>query len=610
MGGDSVLGISQFGPYVTEALIGVGGFGRVYSARHTVTKGRCALKVLLLGKTDQKFRERWEREAKAVADLESEHVVVVLDAGIQVVGTEEVPWIAMELLHGEDFGTLLARRQRLPLEEVRRYLMEACHGLGEAHRLGLVHRDLKPENLYLAKRRSAGGGDIVKVLDFGIAKLVKKERGTPTERLGTLGWLAPEQTKKGAEIAPAADVWALGLLSFYFLTGKSYWLSCQSPDDEDVAAVFDELVNGKLEAGSQRAKQLSCGEYFPVWLDEWFGRCVTRGNRFANAAEVFSAFADAVDSETRRAVVPAWPPTPRLEQPPASAHAASANSSSAQLGVPEALISPAPEAEVGLRVATDSPTTTMVQAAHVHRPTKSSRKRAVLGAASMGMLAVLARQCSDDSEQTVTEPAATVWNNVPTTSAPMPPPVLDLSSDPAGARVSVNGTSVGFLPLRLSSLSPEVVHRVLAELEGYESTVREYTLRAGETRSDVLVLKPLPSTIEPTQRPVPPPARLDLKPSTSKPAVTAPAHLPYTLEENEVSTAVNNAAAACKGRSPQKGKFFGYELSVTSAGIATVTLHALAADDQGATCFATRLSAHRFSPTSSGFSATYKVVLD
>jgi serine/threonine protein kinase len=610
MGGDSVLGVSQFGPYVTETLIGVGGFGRVYSARHTVTKGRCALKVLLLGNTDQKFKERWEREAKAVADLESEHVASVLDAGIQVVGTEEVPWIAMELLRGEDFGTLLARRQRLPLEEVRRYLMEACHGLGEAHRFGLVHRDLKPENLYLAKRRTAGGGDIVKVLDFGIAKLVKKERGTPTERLGTLGWLAPEQTKKGAEITPAADVWALGLLVFYFLTGKSYWLSCQSPDDEDVAAVFHELVNAKLVAGSQRAEQLGCPEYFPAWLDEWFGRCVARENRFANATEVFIAFADAVNSGTKRAAPVDGIPSPKLEPRKPSAPAMSAESPSNQLNVPEVLTSLAPVAEGSVRVATDSPTTTTVPAAHVRLRTKPSLKRAMMGAAGVGVLAILAGKWGSDSEKTVTEPPdAAVLDEVPITTAPVSAPVLDLSSEPAGARISVNGASVGILPQRLSSLSPDVVHRVLVELEGYKPSVREYTLRSGETRRDVLRLQPLPPPAHPTRPPVPPP-RPDLEPSTSKPSVGDPPRLPDTIDASEVSMAVQNAAAACSGRSSQKGKFFGYDLSVTSAGIATVTLHPFAADDEGAKCFASRLRDHRFSRSNEGLSATYKVVVD
>ena len=101
---------------------------------------------------------------------------------------------------------------------------QLCHAVGAAHRVGVVHRDLKPENIFLAQARRAGATFMVKVLDFGIAKIVAEASTKQTAAMGSPIWMAPEQADR-SPVTPATDVWALGLIAFYLLTGRPFWRS-------------------------------------------------------------------------------------------------------------------------------------------------------------------------------------------------------------------------------------------------------------------------------------------------------------------------------------------------------------------------------------------------
>jgi eukaryotic-like serine/threonine-protein kinase len=162
---------------------------------------------------------------------------------------------------------------------------QLTHAVGAAHAAGIVHRDLKPENIFLARSMRAGSENTVKVLDFGIAKLVAEAHtSSNTAAMGSAYWMAPEQTEQAAPITPATDVWALGLIAYRLLTGKVYWRAAADPNTS-VTMFLRELVLEPLPSASARAAQQGVKEFLPAGFDEWFGRCVTRDQRarFSNA---------------------------------------------------------------------------------------------------------------------------------------------------------------------------------------------------------------------------------------------------------------------------------------------------------------------------------------
>ncbi len=197
----------------------------------------------------------------------------------------------MELLEGEDLASLLKRRNRLPPREVSVLMGELGHALAAAHAAGIVHRDLKPENIFIENPKRAGVPFTVKVLDFGIARLMQQSAAT-TAPVGTPWWMAPEQTQAGAAILPAADVWALGLIAYRLLTGAHYWTSAQVPEVSPMS-VLREVVMGSLDLASERAGQQGLAALIPAGFDAWFGRCVVRdvSARYTEAGEATAELA-------------------------------------------------------------------------------------------------------------------------------------------------------------------------------------------------------------------------------------------------------------------------------------------------------------------------------
>jgi serine/threonine protein kinase len=194
-------------------------------------------------------------------------------------------------------GAARRRRSRaLQLGEVREIFTQLCHALGAAHAANIVHRDLKPENVFLAESRRAGVPFTVKVLDYGIAKLVADVQTHHTSAMGTPLWMAPEQTEAGGNICPATDVWALGLIAFRMLTGCYYWRVANS-GTSSAMALMREVVFEPLVSASARAAEY--GRSVPHGFDEWFARCVARdiAARFPDARRA----GDAIDAVLRGA---------------------------------------------------------------------------------------------------------------------------------------------------------------------------------------------------------------------------------------------------------------------------------------------------------------------
>ena len=209
--------------YQVVRLIGRGGMGAVYEAHHLGTGRRVALKVinpdeLGSGETIARFK----REARASGGIDSQHVVQVLDTGIDP--ATRSPYLVLELLNGEDLSAVVDRAP-LPWDVVLRIIAQACSGLAKAHRHGIVHRDIKSANLFLARREE--NEVIVKLLDFGIAKLrpeslpgsnrVKLTRSGSI--LGSPLYMSPEQVTGSGELDARSDIFSLGVTMYEALCG-------------------------------------------------------------------------------------------------------------------------------------------------------------------------------------------------------------------------------------------------------------------------------------------------------------------------------------------------------------------------------------------------------
>lgn len=209
--------------YQVERKLGAGGMGVVVAARHLQLNQLVAIKFLHPGADPEGIiTKRFLREARAAAALKGEHVARVFDVGTLDDGS---PFMVMEYLEGMSVSKLIRRHAPLPINEAVDLMMQACKAMEEAHQLGIVHRDIKPGNMFLTTRPD--GSRILKVLDFGISKLSGKldDEGEPTLTasnmvLGSPKYFSPEQVKDAKNVDHRADVWALGLVLYYMLTGR------------------------------------------------------------------------------------------------------------------------------------------------------------------------------------------------------------------------------------------------------------------------------------------------------------------------------------------------------------------------------------------------------
>ena len=280
------------GDYKIVRPLKAGGQGSLYVVEQVSTSKLRALKLMLPELVAQpSSRRRFELEAKIAARIQSDHVVESIASGVD--GPSGTPWLVMELLEGEDLASYTQKRRHLPPAEVLEIFSQLCHALGEAHRQGIIHRDLKPENIFLATPRRRGVPFMVKVLDFGIARILAESQtqsGSTTSGLGTPMWMAPEQTQPGSPVGAGTDVWPLGLLAFRLLTGYLFW---KAPYEKgaSVMMLMAEAFMHPLPTASERAAHYKCPERLPPGFDAWFARCVARPmeDRFADAAETFGA---------------------------------------------------------------------------------------------------------------------------------------------------------------------------------------------------------------------------------------------------------------------------------------------------------------------------------
>ena len=204
--------------YRVTGLIGKGGFGAVYRAVQDPVGREVAVKVIGRVGDDHGLRTRFFREAQVLSRLKDPATVTLFDYGEEADGTL---YMVQELVVGRPLSAVLARGARLEPQRAVRITMQVLHALEEAHELGVVHRDIKPANIMVTRGRE--GDEAVRVLDFGVAKLLVDPsdgyRTTRGQTVGTPTYMAPEQTKaKG--IGPATDLYALGILLYRMLVGR------------------------------------------------------------------------------------------------------------------------------------------------------------------------------------------------------------------------------------------------------------------------------------------------------------------------------------------------------------------------------------------------------
>jgi serine/threonine protein kinase len=284
--------------------------GSVYEVVDETTAAPRALKVMLasvLGDADQ--RARFALEARVTGSIDSDHLVRVSDAGIDEASGS--PFLVMELLRGEELGDMLERQKRLPPAEVVTYLSQASLALDKTHAANIVHRDIKPGNLIITRRDD--GSPCVKILDFGIAKVVANDQHK-TRALGTPLYMAPEQIRGEAAIGPRADLYSLAQMAYTLLTGEPYW-SEEAKAEDSLYALLMKVVIGAMEPPTARALRRS-GVRLPPAFDPWFFKATAanQGARFDRATAQTAALAEVLAGAPPPSL--AYAPTALAPSPP------------------------------------------------------------------------------------------------------------------------------------------------------------------------------------------------------------------------------------------------------------------------------------------------------
>jgi eukaryotic-like serine/threonine-protein kinase len=269
------------GRYRLERQLGKGGMGSVWLAEHLALRSWVAVKLMdpAIAATPE-GAERFRREAQAAASLRSAHVVQVLDYGVH----ETTPYLVMELMQGESLAGCLERERRLSPERTVAIMTQVARALGRAHSAGIVHRDLKPDNIFLVREDDQ---ELVKILDFGIAKTPQSQFGGMETRTGvTMGtpyYMSPEQVEGKKAVDFRTDLWAMAVIACECMTGVR-------PFD---GSTFGELL---LNICARPIPMPSSQGLYLPGFDEWFTKATNRDaeQRFASAQELANSLKDVV----------------------------------------------------------------------------------------------------------------------------------------------------------------------------------------------------------------------------------------------------------------------------------------------------------------------------
>src|SRR5262245_274295 len=294
--------------YRLDSLAGIGGMGVVYSAHHLALDRRVALKILQpnIALSNDHLVELFEREAKTAAQLTHENIVIVLDAGRT---TNNIAYIAMEWLEGYTLAEEIAGRGMLDFGRVMEILRQVAAALEAAHAARVVHRDLKPANIMMV--RQPDGRERLKVLDFGIAKVINDTAVSPVSAvMGTPLYASPEQLSLGGRIDGRADIYSLGVILFEMLTGEPPF-NAASPREmihlqmsaappplrkfrPDAPPALESLIN-RLLAKDPEERPQSAGQILTLFESAFSGALCVENNQYQ-----LPDSEDGVRSEERR----------------------------------------------------------------------------------------------------------------------------------------------------------------------------------------------------------------------------------------------------------------------------------------------------------------------
>jgi len=279
--------------FKVESKIGEGGFGAVYRGVQLATGRKVALKLLHPEMTkDENLVARFRREGMVLCNLRDAHTITTYDFDQTPDGTL---YIAMELLEGKSLHQIFHEQAPLEWKRVFKILTEMCSSLAEAHAQGIVHRDLKPENIYLESR--PGNPEFVKILDFGIAKVMRGDSIDPQspqltatgQTLGTLEYMSPEQLM-GKPLDGRSDVYALGVVAYEMITGRLPFPEAKGPAG---------LITAQLKQTPQAPSQTNQKANLPQAADRVILKCLEKdkNNRWPDVSQLATALQEVINSE-------------------------------------------------------------------------------------------------------------------------------------------------------------------------------------------------------------------------------------------------------------------------------------------------------------------------
>ena len=288
------------GKYKLTRLLGRGGMGAVWEGTHNSLGTHVAVKFIDAEYAESpEARSRFENEARAAAKLRSKHVVEVYDHGVS---EDARPFIVMEYLEGEPLDKRLDRMGRLPAKDTAHIILQVCRALTKAHAANIVHRDLKPENVFLV-RDDEEGTDVVKVVDFGIAKFTDASMGASSSTrtgsvLGTPYYMSPEQARGLRNVDYRSDLWSVAVIAYRCIVGALPF------EGEAVGDLLVKLCTAPIPVPSQVVMDI------PPGFDAWLAKALSRepSERFASAAQLADSLAAVCGLSVRGSYVSAEMP--------------------------------------------------------------------------------------------------------------------------------------------------------------------------------------------------------------------------------------------------------------------------------------------------------------
>ncbi|MBW2261941.1 MAG: protein kinase [Deltaproteobacteria bacterium] len=471
------------GKYELLRLLGEGGMGAVYEARHVEIRQHVALKLLHFQLArDQEIRQRFFREAMSAGEIGHENIIEMHDIGRDVTGSI---YLVMELLKGESLAEKVRRVGAMDVAQAADVMLQALDALNASHAKGITHRDMKPENVFLC--RLGGRDDFVKILDFGIAKVKDPEDGEALTRtgamLGTACYMAPEQIAGDREADHRMDIYACGIILYQMLAGRVPF------DSTSIHTVIYKIMNEDPPPLSEFRANL------PHEIEEIVRRAITRNrdHRYQTVAD----FAHALTPFGSGRVV-----FGRGSQVPAAPIAVGTAPTTASSPGASPVAAPAPVQALDQPTAAPPPAHATRAAPPAAPPRKASTVGIVLlivipllllGLVAMGVMALVGGWAifrPEDPDTDVGPKIASVDASTSPADAGQEKPVetfrVTVDTVPAGGTISVDGQSKGTAPVTLDL--PEGVTAVTAKADGFPTRTMPCKVEKGLENTCVISL--------------------------------------------------------------------------------------------------------------------------